>query len=390
MTAKSTSSPVSVAEARARAARRVDRDQRTWAAYGGEDAALEIALRPPTERAVLADQAAIIDWVHGWREVSVSAGVVVAWEERSWPSVGRQTLPVRCVLTSADAIARFAGGGAQRGWALLDLRARALLDRLGTPPTDAALRAALNTHGTAIQRLPAGDFEILLGVVAWLVEHPSSGARVRQLPIEGVHTKWLEAHRAVVEGLTRAVTGRESLGLLGAPELLRMRFLDPTLRPGGLQDVTIPIAEAASLRVAPRVVLVLENLETLLSLPEVSGVVAVHGGGYAVGRLGDISWMHDARVLYWGDLDLDGFAILNRLRQRFPDAESMLMDEDTLTRFRHMWVSNDRAAIRALPALSPEERRTVERIVAEGKVRLEQERVPWAWALAALSRALVS
>ncbi len=390
MTSTSTSSPVSLAEARSRAARRVERDQRTWAAYGGEDAALEIALRPPTERAVLADQAAIIDWVHGWREVHASANVVIAWEERSWPSVGRQSLPVRCTLAGADAIARFAGGGAQRGWALLDRRTRVLRDRLGTSQTDAALRVALHSHGRAIQRLPAEDFEILLGVVAWLVEHPSSGARVRQLPIEGVHTKWLEAHRAVVEGLTRAVTGRESLGLLGAPELLRMRFLDAALRPGGLQDVTIPVADAAALRVAPRVVMVLENLETLLSLPEFAGVVAVHGGGYAVGRLGDIPWLHDARVLYWGDLDLDGFAILNRLRQRFPDTESVLMDEDTLMRFRHLWVPNDRAAVRDLPGLSPEERRTVERIVAEGKVRLEQERVPWPWALAALRRALAN
>jgi hypothetical protein len=51
---------VTVADARARALKKVLYDQRDWASFGGEDARLEIVLHPPTERAALDDQGAAI------------------------------------------------------------------------------------------------------------------------------------------------------------------------------------------------------------------------------------------------------------------------------------------------------------------------------------------
>ncbi|MGZ7212370.1 DUF3322 domain-containing protein, partial [Streptococcus pyogenes] len=88
----------------------------------------------------------------------------------------------------------------------------------------------------------------LRGVLAFLRENPESRLYVRQLPIRGVDTKWIGAHRGLVTALHQAFTGRSDLGLEAAPGLVRVRFLDPALSPAGLGDVTAPVAEWNRLR----------------------------------------------------------------------------------------------------------------------------------------------
>lgn len=371
-------SMVSVADARARARRRVEQDQRAWAASGGSEVALEIALHPPTEREALADQRSAIAWAQSWRGVGDAD---IRWGSRQWASIGAQEVPERCVLRGADAIASFAGPAAARDWKSLRDRATRLRADF---EAGAALAAAVRTHGRALAALPDAGFETLLAVVGWLVTHPASGSRIRQLPIRGIDTKWLEQHRALVEALHSAVSGRESLGLRAAPPLVRVRVLDPTLRPGALIDITAPVDELARLEIAPRTVFVFENLETVLSMPDLPGAVVVHGGGYAANRLARIPWIGSGRVVYWGDLDSDGFAILHALRSGVADVTSVLMDEATLLAYRDLWVPETRPATGFYPTLTRTEMRALDRIRSEGDVRLEQERIPWAVALSAL------
>jgi len=375
--------PVTVLQARERARKRVLLDQRDWAAYGDEHAVLEIVLHPPTERAALEDQAAAIAWVHTWRAISAAD---VRWGDRQWSRVGSQSVPERCVLNGADAIAAFAGWEPGRDWVLLRSRAAAL--RAEFPGAPEALSVAIRTHGLALQRMSEADFSTLMPVVAWLVEHPSSGSRIRQLPIRGIDTKWLEAHRSVVEGLHSAVSSRPSLGLLMPPDRVRVLFLDPALAPGGLTDVTAPVEQLGSLDLTPRVVFVFENLETMFSMPEVPGAVVVHGSGYAASRLRTIPWLQSAHIVYWGDLDSDGFAILHALRLSCASVTSVLMHEDVLLAYRDLWVPEPKAARGTYPMLTAGEQQTLGRIRSEGNVRLEQERIPWDVALPALLAAI--
>jgi hypothetical protein len=379
---------LTVAEARGRALKKVAADQRDWAAFGGEDAVLEIVLHPPTERAALADQTAAIEWVRTWQSVAGAASVPtfsVIWGGRKWPSLGAQSVPERCVLRGADAIAAFAGVAASREWATL--RDRAALMRgafAGRAASVDALAAAIRSHARTLALLTAADFTTLVLVVEWLAENPASGWRVRQLPIRGIDTKWLERHRALVESLHAAVSGRISLGLLDAPTMVRVRFLDPALRPGGICDVIAPVEELAAMEIAPSVVFVFENLETMFAMPELPGAVVVHGGGYAAPRLGRIPWIKCGRITYWGDLDSDGFAILHALRSSCADVTSVLMDENTLLAYRDLWVPEPKAAGGTYTSLTAGEQAALARIRAEGNVRLEQERIPWDVALKVL------
>ena len=51
------------------------------------------------------------------------------------------------------------------------------------------------------------------------------------------------------------------------------------------------------------------------------------GIGNGVSLLRYVPWLGTARITYWGDLDVEGLAILSALRMMFPQAQSVFMDE---------------------------------------------------------------
>lgn len=366
--------PVEVADLRARAKRVFDRDAREWAATGVDGAAIDVPLHPPTERLALADLEATRAWVERWRAVGRDGDVIVEWAGRSWARIGSQEVPVRAVVRGARAIARVAGETA--AWNLLLARAAALRETLGESED---VRRALSSHARTIAALEEADFGRLLDVLVWLRDHPGSGRLVRELPIRGVHTKWIESRRGLVETLHRVGTGASGLGLREPAPLVRLRVLDPALAFGGLTDVSAPVDELAALPIRPVRVFVFENLATVLAMPDVQGGIAIHGGGHRVDLVARLPWAQ--RVAYWGDLDSHGFAILHRLRMHGVDATSALMDVETALAHRDLWGLDPEPNTAVLSSLTGEEKTTLQLLSAEGNVRLEQERIPWGYAL---------
>lgn len=380
---------ISVSEARERARTRYERSYAAWAvaaATGAEAAVvLDIPLHPPVERVALADPGAAVEWVATWRHAGVAE---VVWEERRWASLGTQQVPVRLTVTDAAELAAFAGR--QAHWRAASSRIDGLLAEWRGRTTDdgEALARALRASAGTVVALPQADTDRLREVLRWLVDHPSSGAYIRQLPVRGVDTKWTQRHRGLVTGLHRAITGLPDLGLASPPELVRVRFLDVGLGPGGLSDVSAPVDELARLTVSPQAVLVVENLETVVAMPSLPGVVVVHGSGHAVDRLARIGWVTESRLLYWGDLDSHGFAILDRFRSHCPKVRSVLMDRATLESHRDLWVPEPKPTRASLDRLTPEESATYALLRQEGDVRLEQERLDLDASVDALRAAL--
>ncbi|MDR6987570.1 hypothetical protein J2Y66_002052 [Paenarthrobacter nitroguajacolicus] len=71
------------------------------------------------------------------------------------------------------------------------------------------------------------DFGLLLSVADWYRRDPARanlGVTPRQVPIPGVHAKWLQSHRRGVQ----ALTGIDDLALLpGHPPRIHFTYLDP-------------------------------------------------------------------------------------------------------------------------------------------------------------------
>jgi len=62
-------------------------------------------------------------------------------------------------------------------------------------------------------------------------------------------------------------------------------------------------------------------------------LIAIFGSGFSVHNLKNAQWLSNCELLYWGDLDVQGFEILSQFRSYFPHAQSMLMDKITFEKF---------------------------------------------------------
>jgi hypothetical protein len=349
---------------------------------------MRLNLGRPTQADAQEQMDALRDWVRAWQECGDSGEV--QWRERQWPKLGRQRLPVHLLLASPEQAAAWAGEEAR--WGRAKTRFQHLIDRR------ASLRDALPRHFDVLADYSDRDFDRLAAVLAWLEEHRRSNLLPRQLPIPGLDTKWMEARKGLILDLLGALAGLEPngsdffqrCGLKSPPSLVRIRILDADLRSrvGGLRDLTVPVDELAKLAIPVQCVFVVENLQTGLAFEDLRGAVVIMGLGYGVDVLRGLPWIGSARVIYWGDIDTDGFAILNRARMYFPQMQSLMMDAETLHRYRDLCVEEKQQhGAETLPHLSREELDVYHGLKKQRwgyRLRLEQERISWAKAWEAI------
>ncbi len=375
---------------RARCARQFAREHLGWLGHQESDGwSQTIPLGTPTQNDAADDPVAVRTWIEAWNawELRQEPGEVL-WETRQWPRLGSQRLPTSLRLGSTVEVARLADQATR--WNQAVVRYARLINicaGLAGRPATQRLFDALADYSDI-------DFERLLSLLRWVDAHPSSGLQMRQLPVAGLDTKWVEQRRGLIIDLSLArirqphvePAGRDLhtlLGLAKPPTRLRLRVLGEDLRRqiGGLDDIEAPIADLAGMPIAPKLVLIVENLESGLALPPMPGTVALMKLGHAVNLVRQLPWLRDSRVVVWGDIDTHGFAILDRARGALPQAESMLMDAATLLDHRILWVEEVQPySGPPLDRLTAQEKFVFDGLT-EGtwspRVRLEQERVPW-------------
>jgi hypothetical protein len=372
--------------------RRFNNQHQTWLTGTGVWP-LYVALGVPTEKDVTQDPGAVRGWVDAWTTWKGDGELV--WEERQWGRLGKQRLPAWMVLTTPVqvAVAVLQGGR----WKVATQRYERFVQKWPMLVTTTALPRNFDV----LADYAGDDFERLIALLSWFDANPNAGKYLRQLPVEGLDTKWIEKRRGLVMDLLQAIRGVQGYrefyslcGLIRREHRIRVRLLCPELRraAGGLSDIEAPIEELATLALAPRAAVIVENLETGVALADRPGCIAFMKLGNAVSVLNALLWLRDVPVLYWGDIDTHGFAILDRARAVIPGLRSILMDEVTLLSHRSLWGQEPaQHPDVALPHLTDGER-----IVYSGlrsntwgqKVRMEQERIAWLQAMETLDVAL--
>ena len=172
---------------------------------------------------------------------------------------------------------------------------------------------------------------------------------------------------------------------------MRFRNLDRRHALGGITDLTVPAGEFAKLELGVARVFVVENEITGLSFPPAEGSLVVLGLGHAVALIGAARWLADCDLIYWGDLDTHGFAMLDRLRSVFPQCRSLLMDRATLLAHGAMWTIEAAPHVGALDLLSEPEAALYAELRYDRlgrSVRLEQERIGFDWVRRAITTAV--
>ena len=230
-----------------------------------------------------------------------------------------------------------------------------------------------------------------------------SGASVylRQVDVAGVDTKFIERHHRLLDRLLVTVLPPEGVDLTQSglvrrygfrrkPNYVRFRLpgpLDPF--PPVLTELRLRADELADLKLDVGTVFVVENEISYLALPSVPDALVIFGEGFAVTVLEAIPWLDDKDLVYWGDIDTHGFAILDRLRSRFRSVSSILMDYVTLLAHPDQLVQEESPTSAPLPHLTSEEQSLYRDLVEDRfgtAVRLEQERVRFGLVHKALDR----
>ncbi len=226
-----------------------------------------------------------------------------------------------------------------------------------------------------------------MAVCARFDAHPCPNCYARQVPV-AVGTKFIEEHAGILRELLDVVLGdrvnpagltfSERFHLLVEPPQVRFRFLDPALREcvgWPVADCSVPAPSFADLAWNIPRVLVVENRDVFLCLPNVPRTLAIFGAGKAASLLPACGWMNAAEIVYWGDCDEAGYSILSSLRASFSHVRSLLMDEAAWSAYKHLAVSGKRDIAARHTHLTAAERAAFEAIMV-GPWMLEQERIP--------------
>ncbi|PQJ72771.1 Wadjet anti-phage system protein JetD domain-containing protein [Polaribacter butkevichii] len=234
------------------------------------------------------------------------------------------------------------------------------------------------------------EWDGILSVCSYFKQTPNPNIYIRELPIN-VHTKFIENNQGIIKDLLDSIIldhikvdeklFEKRFNLKYAEPQIRFKILDKTISErffNGLEDIATPINQFETLNLPIERVIVLENKTTFytaLTLPEIDKTITIFGSGFSVSNLKNVSWFKDKTLLYWGDLDAQGFEILSQFRGYFPQTKSIFMDKFTFDKY----YENEKGTTSNITTslhLTHEEQELYNYIKA-GTLRLEQEKIPF-------------
>lgn len=294
-------------------------------------------------------------------------------EERLFNKIGLQTVPVRISIDSIEDFLAVTGKQKEylvfcQNFELIMAELPILKDWIISNPLK------LIEHDSWVETIQ---------VCRYFLRTPQPNLYIRQLPIH-VHTKYIEENKPILKSLLTFLvhssvdfegeTFEQMFHLKEKEKRIRIRFLDARLSPlEKFTDLSFLLYELGQLNINCDYVFVAENEMNFLTLPELPNTIAIwSGGGFQVSYLKNISWLKDKLFLYWGDIDAQGFQILNQFRVYFPNTVAVMMDEETLSKFKY--AQGQPAPNQDLRMLSENEKKMYNHL-RENNIRLEQEKI---------------
>ena len=347
----------------------------------------DIPIRGPGPAELGARLGEVRAWAGEWAKAA-RGPLRVEYKQVGGRLVGTNTIPARAWLDGYD-----------QAWDLLGTRddVRLFADLAERTKAEAP-RLAVWLERRPVKALQLADtWESLLATVRWIDERQAPGMYLRQVDVPRVDTKFIGRHTGVLAELLDLQLDPDRIDPTAPDFEGRYRFRRKpgyvrfrlAAGPDGYTELTVRAGEFTAPPPGVMRVYVVENEITYLAFPLTAHAMVIFGGGYAVRVLESLGWLAGLDLVYWGDLDTHGFAILNRLRECFPRARSMLMDRATLLAHRTQWVTEPSPTMAALAFLTSAEQDLYRALGANAfgsAVRLEQERVSFTALEAALSR----
>ena len=345
----------------------------------------------PTSEQMSRKYSEVFDWTKTWKDWARRYGAELTYGNRRSGGGSLQIVPTHVTISSLDHAARIIGDG----WLGRLERARVRMETLRRLSVDGHVApAVLRT----VNEYSEVDFALLCETTEWVKANPGGcgGLTPRQVPIPGVHAKWLQSHMAPLLQLT----GLETLGLRPPhPSRIHFTYLDGFSKTlGSRKHDSATVGDDVKPLYNPRIVIISENKDTAMYSPDIPGAISVEGAGRGGKTLASFPWIKNAPyVIYWGDIDADGYEILSGYREDFDrDLDSIFMDMSAYKEFSLFGTNTSKTGAMlggrrcAAPHLREEERKVYELLCLEehhvSPRRIEQERIPLARAKAEVVR----
>ena len=348
---------------------------------------LDISLKGPKPSEMVDNFSEVKDWVQKIRKECEQQDISLDWKKVNHRQLGRNEIPQKISFPSIHELALFLGKGGElktflKGFDQLQFKFPRLTPWVAKYPFDLIKSQA--------------DLEKLISILEWRIENRKPLIYLRQLSLPGVDTKFIESNKRLLSqwfdilltkdevnwDLTGVSKFEERYGFLTRPELTRFRLLDPHERIGGFSDISVPSEEFAHYIPKAKRIFITENDVTGLAFPQLKDSMVVFGRGYNFENLAQSRWLHEKELLYWGDLDTHGFAILSQFRGIFPSVRSLLMDRETLMAHKVHWGREKTPCTSELSYLTEEESFLYDELRFNSirpNLRLEQEFISFSY-----------
>lgn len=304
-------------------------------------------------------------------------GYTIVWKTIKTKLLGTQDLPSRITFETADDYERFL----QKKKEVADFRRDA-----------ARISEKFPKLQHWIEKYPqkvienSEDWADIGKVLDYFLKNPQPQLYIRELPIE-VHTKFIEQHKALIGELldivikeyinTNEKEFEKRYNLRYDEPLVRIRLLDRTLATkffNGMDDITIPVSQFLKLHIPITKAFVVENKVNFLTFPLIPNSIVIWGKGYGVASIKDSELLKSIDLIYWGDLDAQGFEILSQFRSYFAHVKSLLMDKATFDNyFEKEYGTPSKISVKLNLTTEEEE---LYQYIKVNNYRLEQEKIP--------------
>lgn len=360
-----------------------------------------ISLKPPKTGNELRNHTLHFhEFVQAWRNFAFDD--MVQWQNSSFRHFSEQTIPITLIIPNIQVMSEILGASArqqlkdwQKKLSYLHTEISKGMTGSSASSTDKiadswqeALFFALIEMLEVIDNLSADDLKLLVALIPQLKKGMGIGLYLRALPVCYVDTKFIESYHKLIETILEAFYPEQVkerglaywLGCLDKPKgwlMVRPLCANTKSALAGLPILRLSIDVLYSQALPAKHILVVENEQSCLALPETENTIAVAGGGKNINWMG-AGWLQQKTVAYWGDIDSEGLMILSRAREHCPKLTAIMMDDQTIKQFSNRMV-DEPDSINHQPTHLTHDELTLFTKLRQGKYgfkRLEQERLP--------------
>jgi hypothetical protein len=344
--------------------------------------ALKIGLRPPNGRQALADLDRFNHYINTWQRWPNQQQL--SFETKKYRQIGEQRVPVKLELSSVQELFALIGEQAVQRSEQWQASLKPFIDFNRDLYTDLVYRLEW------LEQLSENDIDLLIKLLQQLKPGMGRGLYLRALPLQGVHTKFIEMHEEPLLAMLQTLHPsteptekdiRDWLGCTKNPNnfvTIRALCNEARIVLGGFPVIKIDSTTLSKMPLPANRIIMVENEQSIYCLPQISDTVAVMSGGNNLTWLQNNQWLSQKALYYWGDIDSWGFQILNRARAAQPHMVSLMMDEETIRQYEHLMVKEPVSSPKSVSHLTQSETIILLDLLRDrfSGNRLEQERLP--------------